>query len=496
MRAGGGWNHRGNLSDWVMFKDNHLARIGIAEAVRRARATWPARTVHVECDTLDKVAEALDAGADAILLDNMAPDEVRKAVALAGTTRRPTAARGERRHHARDGARLRRHRRRRRQHGPDHDQRAGARHRPRHLASPAVLLAIDVGNTQTVIGLFGDDEAASRAPAPSATCSTTGASPPTPTARATSSPSSIQEFLGFHGFSFDEDIDGVALCSSVPSITAAVREMTQRYFGFAALVVEPGVKTGMPILYENPKEVGPDRIADAVGAFDLYGGPTIVVDFGTATTLEAICADGRVPRRRHPPRRRDQPRGAVRAGGRAAQGRARRAPQRHRQEHDRVDPVRRPLRLRRPGRRHRRAGSPTSSARRPSSPPAAWLASSRRTPARSPSTSRGSRCTASASSSRRTSSERRSRTASRSTPRAADLAAEFADLEPGTETERRRHRRRPADAAPGAGQARLRHAAGRHRVASSCSHRRQSTPGVRRLLRPRASATGSASAAS
>jgi nicotinate-nucleotide pyrophosphorylase (carboxylating) len=85
VRAGGGWNHRGNLSDWVMFKDNHLASIGIEEAVRRARDTWPARTVHVECDTLDKVEEALAAGADAILLDNFTPDDVRRAVALAHT---------------------------------------------------------------------------------------------------------------------------------------------------------------------------------------------------------------------------------------------------------------------------------------------------------------------------------------------------------------------------------------------------------------------------
>ena len=60
--------------------------------------------------------------------------------------------------------------------------------------------------------------------------------------------------------------------------------MTERYFGFPALVLEPGVRTGMPILYDNPKEVGPDRIANAVGAYDLYGGPSIVVDFGTATT--------------------------------------------------------------------------------------------------------------------------------------------------------------------------------------------------------------------
>jgi nicotinate-nucleotide pyrophosphorylase (carboxylating) len=90
VRAGGGWNHRGNLSDWVMFKDNHLAAIGVAEAVRRARDTWPARSVHVECDTLDKVEEALEAGADALLLDNMTTDEIRKAVALAaGERRRP-----------------------------------------------------------------------------------------------------------------------------------------------------------------------------------------------------------------------------------------------------------------------------------------------------------------------------------------------------------------------------------------------------------------------
>jgi nicotinate-nucleotide pyrophosphorylase (carboxylating) len=83
VRAGGGWNHRGNLSDWVMFKDNHLARIGIAEAVTRARATWPARTVHVEADHLAKVAAAVEAGADAILLDNLSVDDVRRAVELA-----------------------------------------------------------------------------------------------------------------------------------------------------------------------------------------------------------------------------------------------------------------------------------------------------------------------------------------------------------------------------------------------------------------------------
>jgi len=88
VRAGGGANHRGNLSDWVLLKDNHLTVLGIDEAVRLARERWPARTVHVECETIEQVAQALEAGADALLLDNMTPDEVRAAVALA-TDRSP-----------------------------------------------------------------------------------------------------------------------------------------------------------------------------------------------------------------------------------------------------------------------------------------------------------------------------------------------------------------------------------------------------------------------
>lgn len=80
VRAGGGANHRGNLSDWILLKDNHLALMGIAGAVRAARDRWPGRTVHVECDRLDQVVEAVDAGADALLLDNMTPDQVRTCV--------------------------------------------------------------------------------------------------------------------------------------------------------------------------------------------------------------------------------------------------------------------------------------------------------------------------------------------------------------------------------------------------------------------------------
>jgi nicotinate-nucleotide pyrophosphorylase (carboxylating) len=88
VRAGGGANHRGNLSDWILLKDNHIALFGIADAVQRARTMWPARTVHVECDRLDQVREALTANADALLLDNMTPDEIRACVAIAADSQR------------------------------------------------------------------------------------------------------------------------------------------------------------------------------------------------------------------------------------------------------------------------------------------------------------------------------------------------------------------------------------------------------------------------
>ena len=82
------------------------------------------------------------------------------------------------------------------------------------------------------------------------------------------------------------------MSSSVPEVTSAIREMAQVWFDAPLVVVEPGIRTGMPILYDNPKEVGADRVANAVGAIDLYGGPAIVVDMGTATTFDAISAAG------------------------------------------------------------------------------------------------------------------------------------------------------------------------------------------------------------
>ena len=83
VRAGGGDNHRMGLSEWVMFKDNHLVGMSIADGVAAARQSWPDRIVYVECDRIEQVDEALAAGADALLLDNMTPEEVRACVAQA-----------------------------------------------------------------------------------------------------------------------------------------------------------------------------------------------------------------------------------------------------------------------------------------------------------------------------------------------------------------------------------------------------------------------------
>ena len=83
VRAGGGENHRMGLSEWVMFKDNHLVGMSIADGVAAARKSWPDRIVYVECDRIEQVDEALAAGADALLLDNMIPEEVRACVAQA-----------------------------------------------------------------------------------------------------------------------------------------------------------------------------------------------------------------------------------------------------------------------------------------------------------------------------------------------------------------------------------------------------------------------------
>jgi nicotinate-nucleotide pyrophosphorylase (carboxylating) len=91
VRAGGGASHRGNLSEWILLKDNHLALLPITDAVAAARRRWPGRTVEVECDTVEQVREAVAADADALLLDNMSPQQVAAVVAevRARNPRRP-----------------------------------------------------------------------------------------------------------------------------------------------------------------------------------------------------------------------------------------------------------------------------------------------------------------------------------------------------------------------------------------------------------------------
>lgn len=88
------------------------------------------------------------------------------------------------------------------------------------------------------------------------------------------------------------DIGGVAITSGVAHLTSTPRRMVDRQTDVEPVVVGPGVKSGLAIRYDNPREVGPDRIANGAAAFDLYGGPRIVVDFGTATTLDDVSAHG------------------------------------------------------------------------------------------------------------------------------------------------------------------------------------------------------------
>ena len=90
-----------------------------------------------------------------------------------------------------------------------------------------------------------------------------------------------------------DDVDGIVLCATVPSVLHEWREMLERHFTvIAAIVVEPGVRTGIPVLMDNPREVGTDRIVNSLAAATLYGGPAIVVDFGTATTFDVVNAKG------------------------------------------------------------------------------------------------------------------------------------------------------------------------------------------------------------
>lgn len=145
-----------------------------------------------------------------------------------------------------------------------------------------LLLAADVGNTQTHIGVFKNDELIHEWRAST-------------DARRTTDEWALVfgHFLQLEGLSFDSTISGVAICSVVPRATQELRDMANTYFGFPPVVVEPGIKTGIAIVTDNPREVGADRIANAVGAHHLFPDePTVICDFGTAITVDALSARG------------------------------------------------------------------------------------------------------------------------------------------------------------------------------------------------------------
>jgi len=138
-----------------------------------------------------------------------------------------------------------------------------------------VLLAVDVGNTQILIALFQGGDITDH------------------WRLATNAERTSDEYAVLLRQLIGEvELDGVAISSVVPRATTALRNMSTKYFKLDPVVVEPGTKTGMPILIDNPREVGADRIVNGIGAYDLYGGPTVVIDFGTATTLDAVSARG------------------------------------------------------------------------------------------------------------------------------------------------------------------------------------------------------------
>jgi type III pantothenate kinase len=138
-----------------------------------------------------------------------------------------------------------------------------------------VLLAVDVGNTQTVFGTYE------------------GADLTAHWRIATESQRSGDELGALYGSFVDFDgVDGICICSAVPRLRGPYEELAEVYVRAELLDLGPGVKTGIPIRYEDPREVGPDRIANAVAAAARYGPPCIVVDFGTSTNFDVVSQEG------------------------------------------------------------------------------------------------------------------------------------------------------------------------------------------------------------
>ncbi len=150
-----------------------------------------------------------------------------------------------------------------------------------------MLLAVDIGNTETTIGVFDDQDGAERLPLRGLVKEWRIA-----TQRERTADELALVINSFLRLDHVTGITGVAASSVVPRATQAMREFVPKYFDLEPVIVEPGIRTGMPIRVDNPKEVGADRICNAVATYELYGGPAVAVDLGTATTFDAVSADG------------------------------------------------------------------------------------------------------------------------------------------------------------------------------------------------------------
>lgn len=146
-----------------------------------------------------------------------------------------------------------------------------------------MVLVIDVGNTNITCGVYKKDEL-------TITFRITTKIPRTSDEYGVL----IKDMLKNNGILIDE-IEGVIIASVVPNVMHALVGAVNRYIGKKPLIVGPGIKTGIMITSDNPKEIGPDRIVDAVAAFEKYGGPVLVLDFGTATTYDLVTEDGKFP---------------------------------------------------------------------------------------------------------------------------------------------------------------------------------------------------------
>jgi len=143
-----------------------------------------------------------------------------------------------------------------------------------------MLLALDVGNTNTVLGLYKDSALVAHWRVSTHRTQT-----------ADEYGVLFTNLFNLHGLSTSE-VHHIIISSVVPPVESTLAQVCESYFHLKPLFVEPGIKTGMPVLVDNPAELGADRLVNAIAAFEKYGGPAIVVDFGTATTFDVISVKG------------------------------------------------------------------------------------------------------------------------------------------------------------------------------------------------------------